>query len=323
MRALLTLFTASTLLGLVAALDHSSVSSREHRLNRHSTSTTTPKCKNGFSLDPSKTQCICRPGKVTNVDRSKCLENCTSGSHPVGDGTHDGFLLSAKACVTSCPVGTWADTAPTKNRCRNSSGYLFDGKCLALTEIPSGYYADQSTHTVEKCDANVTSCTCRGVGCALSCGKNKKNDQHLLTPKGVCDMHCPRGWYGNKRLGVCLACDSTMLTCDAGDALTCAKDSAGTQLYLTPTRNLCDFQEVHRGSDVLRGPVGVDVDTDGEPLFLRPCGYQKMRRSGNGNHASCVRRDKCSEEQYWADISTHTCRPCDERLPSTRRSLRK
>ncbi|TNY16906.1 hypothetical protein DMC30DRAFT_434489, partial [Rhodotorula diobovata] len=283
-----------------------------------------------FSLDPSKTQCICRPGKVTNVDRSKCLENCTSGSHPVGDGT----CATCPAPFAKCS----SRTVPTG--C--SSGYLFDGKCLALTEIPSGYYADQSTHTVEKCDANVTSCTCRGVGCALSCGKNKKNDQHLLTPKGVCDMHCPRGWYGNKRLGVCLACDSTMLTCDAGDALTCAKDSAGTQLYLTPTRKCvlswkgpqgttptkaaseltstraasATFKKCTGGATSCAGPsecgaLSCDVDTDGEPLFLRPCGYQKMRRSGNGNHASCVRRDKCSEEQYWADISTHTCRPCD------------
>ncbi|GAA5933570.1 hypothetical protein JCM3775_003736 [Rhodotorula graminis] len=371
MRGLLAfLASSSALVGLaVASLDHSTVS--VHRLDRRA-GTTALKCKNGFTLDTTKTQCICRPPKLLNVDRTKCLDSCSSGSYPAGDNTcakcptafakcssatvatgcANGSFLSAGTCVKTCPVGTWADDAPTKNRCRKcadpraascsdrgatstacSTGYLLNGKCLALTEIPSGYYADQETHVAEKCDANVTSCKCRGVGCALSCGKNKKKDQYLLTPKGTCDMHCPKSWYGNKALGVCLACDSSTLTCDQGGAPTCAKDSAGTQLYLTPTRkcvlswkgppgyyadtNSATFKKCAGGATSCTGPDecdarSCDVDAAGEPLFFRPCGWQKLRRrnGGNGGGGSCVRVDECHERQ-WADLASHTCRDCD------------
>ncbi|GAA5893160.1 hypothetical protein JCM8208_004361 [Rhodotorula glutinis] len=366
MRGLLALLASSALVGLAAAsLDHSTVSM--HRLDRRA-GTTALKCKNGFSLDSTKTQCICRPPKLLNVDRTKCLDSCSSGSYPAGDNTcvrcptafakcssatvatgcANGSFLSAGTCVTTCPVGAWADDAPTKNRCRKcadpraascsdrgatstacSTGYLLNGKCLALTEIPSGYYADQEAHVAEKCDANVTSCKCRGVGCALTCGKNKKKDQYLLTPKGTCDMHCPKSWYGNKALGVCLPCDSTSLTCDQGGAITCAKDSAGTQLYLTPTRKCVlswkgppgyyadegsnSFKACPNGATTCAGPDDCDTlscseyDDANEPLFFRSCTQQRKRAVRGGG--SCVRSDGCGEGLF-ADFSSRTCLPC-------------
>ncbi|BGP39234.1 hypothetical protein JCM10449v2_003172 [Rhodotorula kratochvilovae] len=371
MRAILALVAANSLLSCVAALDHSTVLSREHRLGRRA-KTTTPTCKNGFSLDPTKTTCICREGKVTNVDKSKCLEDCTSGSYKVGDGTCakcpapfakcssrtvptgciDGYFLSGATCVKTCPAGAWGDDAPTKNRCRPcddkhasscskggatatacSSGYLYNGKCVTLAQVPDGYYADSKTHKTEKCDAEVATCKCRGVGCALTCAKNKKNDQYLLTPKGECKMHCPSGYYGNKKLGLCLPCDSTELTCDAGGANTCAKDSAGTQLILLPTTRKCilpwmgptgyyadaasaSFKPCPAGVTACAGPdlcdaLACDQDADGNDLFLTRCGQQKrVRRASGASTGACVRSDNCNVRE-WPDLATHTCKQCD------------
>ncbi|GAA5850309.1 hypothetical protein JCM9279_006525 [Rhodotorula babjevae] len=88
MRGILALLASSALVGLAAAaLDHSTVSM--HRLDRRAGSTAL-KCKNGFSLDSTKTQCICRPPKLLNVDRTKCLDSCSSGTYPAGDGTRTG-----------------------------------------------------------------------------------------------------------------------------------------------------------------------------------------------------------------------------------------
>ncbi|BGP39233.1 hypothetical protein JCM10449v2_003171 [Rhodotorula kratochvilovae] len=339
--------------------------------------TTTPTCKNGFSLNTAKTACVCRAGKVTNVDKSKCLDNCTSGSYKVGDGTCakcpapfakcssrtvptgcvDGYFLSAATCVKTCPAGTWGDDAPTKNRCRPcddkhasscskggataiacSSGYLYKGKCVTLAQVPDGYYADSKTHKAEKCDAEVATCKCRGSGCALTCAKNKKNDQYLLTPKGQCKMHCPSGYYGNKKLGLCLPCDSTELTCDADGAITCAKDSAGTQLILTQTRKcvlpwMCPTgtypdEKSNRCLPCQDGVTsctgGDDCDAtscgktnNGTPLYLstrQECGIQKRRRSVADQQITagkCITAEACVTTRWYANTRTSTCDRCD------------
>jgi len=130
MRGLLALLASGALVGLAAAaLDHSTVSM--HRLDRRA-GTTALKCKNGcvllflsrrralepdpdllararnsFSLDPAKTQCICRPPKLLNVDRTKCLDSCSSGSYPAGDYTCARCPPSFAKCSSATVATGW------------------------------------------------------------------------------------------------------------------------------------------------------------------------------------------------------------------------
>ncbi|GAA5881264.1 hypothetical protein JCM3774_002869 [Rhodotorula dairenensis] len=340
-------------------------------------------CAGGFSLNADKSACVCREGKILSPDGSLCVARCVTGWYDFGNGScancptpcfacsdattptrcSTGTFFYDKFCVTECPAGTWGDAAPGKNICRRCadkdarmcsdggvasatscmSKYLSAGICVDASSIPDGYYADTSTKTVKKCDANVTTCTCSGRGCATSCGKDQKGDQYLLRPDGTCTMHCPGGTYGNKQGGVCIACDSTALTCTAAGATSCGKDSAGTQLFLTPTkkcvlawtgptgyypdRTTNTFKPCLDGVTSCVGPNPTDAvscgkRTDDVPLFFvanpaQPTGpgQQKFvtpvkRRLAEEVTGTCAVAEECPAAQ-WANPIDNTCTPCD------------
>ncbi|GAA6022967.1 hypothetical protein JCM10207_007732 [Rhodosporidiobolus poonsookiae] len=338
-----------------------------------------PSCTNGFSLSPDRLSCICRAGKVKSVNGQQCRTSCESGAYPVGDGTCaacpsplakcesratatgciDGYFLFGANCIEACPPGTWGDAAPGKNRCRSctdkdaatcsNSGatatacltkYLHIGTCIDAARIPEGFYADSTTRKTVACDTGVKTCIGRGPGMATSCGKNKKSDQLLLTPTGNCELHCPRGFYGDKKVGACLPCDSTELTCDAGGANTCAKDSAGKQLFLTPTRRCVlpyvgpagfwpdestnKFKACDDGVTTCIGngggkAVSCGKRADGTPVYFTPLTLVQIelnKRSLPRRQASeqvlgdCVEASACPAET-WADPVTSTCLACD------------
>ncbi|GAA5986253.1 hypothetical protein JCM10908_006477 [Rhodotorula pacifica] len=340
-------------------------------------------CPAGFALNDDKSACICRPGKFLSPDGSQCVSRCVTGWFDFGNGScatcpdpffacsdavtptrcSTGTFFFEKTCVTECPAGTWGDAAPGKNICRRCadkdaqtcsdggassatscmSKYLSGGKCIDADYVPDGYYADAPTKTVERCDPNVSTCTCSGRGCATSCGKTKKGDQYLLRPDGTCSMRCPGGTYGNKQGGVCVACDSTALTCTAAGATSCAKDSAGTQLYLTPTKKCIlswtgptgyypddatnTFKPCLDGVTSCVGPATTDAlscgkRTDDVALFFVPNraestgpGRQKFvvptkRRLPESITGTCVIAEECPAAQ-WANPVDNTCTPCD------------
>ncbi|GAA6022933.1 hypothetical protein JCM10207_006869 [Rhodosporidiobolus poonsookiae] len=345
----------------------------------------TPSCASGLVLNADKSSCICRKkGHYLQVNGGECRTTCASGTYitdadkcaacpspfakcssaTVPTGCIDGWFLSGKTCVEKCPFGSWGDDAPTKNRCRDCTDpdaaectdagktatrcqtkYLFKGSCLEASAIPDGFFADPTTLTAEPCDAGVATCVKSGEGGATSCGKNKNKVQLLLNPDGTCKTDCPDGYYG--RLGLCLACDHSELTCDADGAKTCAKDSAKTQLYLTPTKK-CVLPWV--------GPAGYWPDSstntfqpcdngvtscttigaghaltcgkmsDGTPLFwiagngvvitipddTKEVIYRRVRRRrSTAVEGTCVRAEACPEGT-WADPATWTCYACDE-----------
>ncbi|KAK4336324.1 extracellular matrix protein FRAS1 [Rhodotorula toruloides] len=231
----------------------------------------------------------------------------------------NGYFFDGKTCVKDCPANTWPDGAPTKNICRkcadkdaltcSDSGktsatacmtkYLFNGVCVEASKIPDGSYGDSTDHTVKTCDAGVKTCTCSGKGCATSCSKNKKNDQLLLTPKGECALHCPSGYYADKKDGLCVN----------------AKDSAGTQLYLTPTKK-CILPWV--------GPAGYYPDSITNVCTL--CDANEIRCKGNGEGSAlecasgtyltqggdCVSAEACvTSGAFWADAANNVCSTCD------------
>ncbi|BGP47344.1 hypothetical protein JCM10450v2_003196 [Rhodotorula kratochvilovae] len=295
-----------------------------------------PDCVNGFSINTAKTGCICREGKVTNVDKSKCLAACTSGSYPVGDGTcascpsafakcssatvatacADGFFLSSGQCVTkeNCPTNTFANAA--NNRCTAcadkdalscsdagttsalacTTKFLYGGQCLAASDVPDGYYPNTATLTASPCDTGVKACSGTGAGHALSCGKNSQGDQLLLTPKGTCALHCQSGYYGNKAFGVCIACDSTEKTCDADGAKTCNKDSAGRQLFLTPNRKC-----------VLPTQIPPSYYPDAASSTFKPCrdGVTSCTGPKEGDDLTCGTTSK--KVTLYLDSSRNTC----------------
>ncbi|BGP47327.1 hypothetical protein JCM10450v2_003179 [Rhodotorula kratochvilovae] len=336
-----------------------------------------PACKNGFSINTAKTGCICREGKVTNVDRSKCLAACTSGSYPVGDGTcascpssfakcssatvatacSDGFFLSSGQCVTkeNCPTNTFANTATKRcaacadkdaSSCSDAgktsaltctTKFLFGGQCLSANDVPNGYYPKSDTNTAAPCDAGVKTCSGSGAGHALSCGVNKKNDPLLLTPKGTCALHCPSGFWGNKQVHACLPCDSTMLTCNAAGATKCAKDSAGTQLFLTPSKTcvlpgtfftgyfpnretneyeLCDdgvTSCVASGTDGTAFSCGIRRSDETTLYWTTPIREVIIERRATQPDAplgSCVEADACPAGT-WPNAVTNVCQACD------------
>ncbi|GAA6057436.1 hypothetical protein JCM3770_002463 [Rhodotorula araucariae] len=338
-----------------------------------------PDCKNGFSINAAKTGCICREGKVTNVDKSKCLEACSSGSYPVGDGTcaacpaafakcssatvatacADGFFLSSGQCVTKdkCPSNTFADAATKRctacadkdaSSCSGSgknsalgctTKFLYGGKCIAATDVPDGYFPNLDTHTASPCDAGVKTCSGSGAGHALSCGNNKKNDALLLTPTGNCALHCPGGYWGNKQVHACVPCDSTTLTCNAAGATKCAKDSAGTQLFLTPSKTCVlpgtfytgywpnrETNEYELCSDgvtscVSSGTVGTAFScgtrrSDETTLYWTVTPREEeivviRATQPDAPLGSCVEAKDCPDGT-WSNAMTNVCQVCDE-----------
>ncbi|GAA5914762.1 hypothetical protein JCM6882_002735 [Rhodosporidiobolus microsporus] len=217
-----------------------------------------------ISLDGNKCLSFCSSGSFIQKGTQECQAcpneeswlRCSSAT--VATGCKDGFFLHAGDCVERCPTGTWEDSSPGKNRCRAcacsdalsckdsqkgsatacGTKYLYKGECLDEVDLPNGFWADDETHTALACDPFVAACTGNGRGHALSCGKNKKNDQYFLTPYKDCRLHCPYGWYGVKADGMCYPCDKTMETCDAGGAILCAKSEseATGRLIKTPDR---------------------------------------------------------------------------------------
>ncbi|GAA5872136.1 hypothetical protein JCM8547_003818 [Rhodosporidiobolus lusitaniae] len=337
-------------------------------------------CTSGFSLSPDKLTCICRAPKYTSADGTRCSTSCTSGTYilpgedrqcapcpapfskcsslDVPTGCMDGWFLLGNECKQTCPLGTWADSSPGKNRCRtcldkDASGcenagktatgcmtkFLHNGACVDAAKVPDGFFPDATTHTAKECDQYVRTCIGNGVGKATSCGRNKKNDQLLLTPKGTCSLHCPSRYYADKRIAGCVPCDTTSLTCDVLGAKTCAKDSAGKQLFLTPTRK-CILPEVGQAGywpdkstnalkacdDGTTSCVGNGPGTaftcgkrgDGTPLYWTPSTRSEPQAARNRRRADqvviagdCVEASGCPAGT-WADSAASTCTACDD-----------
>ncbi|GAA5853415.1 hypothetical protein JCM8547_002445 [Rhodosporidiobolus lusitaniae] len=315
-----------------------------------------PSCTNGFSLSSDKLSsdklsCVCRSPKYTSADGVRCSTSCTSGTYilPGEDrrcatcpppsakceradkptGCVDGWFLYGNECRQTCPLGTWADDALGKNRCRactdkdaaeckdagaTATGcltkYLLNAVCIDASKVPDGFFADSTTHTVKSCDVGVRTCIGNGVGGATSCGKNKKNDQLVLTPKGTCALHCPSRYYADKRLAACIACDSASLTCDIQGARSCAKDSAGKQLFLTPTRN-CLLPEA--------GPAGYWPDKATNTFKSCDEGVSSCVGNGAGTALTCGKRSDGTTLYYTSSSQTvpevkvvRSSRRCDE-----------
>ncbi|BGP26501.1 extracellular matrix protein FRAS1 [Rhodotorula toruloides] len=342
-----------------------------------------PKCDDGFTLSKDRTLCICCDGKYLSPAGDKCTSRCNTGTFDAKNGTCascpepylacidaatptrciNGYFFDGKTCVKTCPANSWPDNAPTKNICRkcadkdaltcSDSGkasatacmtnYLLNGVCVAASRIPDGSYGDSTDHTVRTCGTGVKTCTCSSKGCATSCGKNMKNDQLVLTPKGECALHCPSGYYADNKNALCVKCDSTALTCDANGARTCAKGSAGTQLYLTPTRKCIlpwvgpagyypdsttnTFKPCLDGVTTCVGDGDNDAMTcgtrsDGTTLFFTPSaaapvagGQRKfvtrqLARRDSAPTGTCVEAASCPAAT-WADPITNVCTACD------------
>ncbi|GAA5853424.1 hypothetical protein JCM8547_002449 [Rhodosporidiobolus lusitaniae] len=326
-----------------------------------------PSCTNGFSLSSDKISCVCRSSKYTSADGLRCSTSCTSGTYILpGDerkcatcpapfakceredkptGCVDGWFLYGNECRQTCPLGTWADDPPGKTRCRackdkDASECQDAGATATGRSVPDGFFADSTTHTVKSCDVGVRTCIGNGVGGATSCGKNKRNDQLLLTPKGICALHCPSRYYADKRLAACIACNSTSLTWDLQGARSCAKDSAGKQLFLTPTRN-CLLPEAgpaghwpnkatntfKKCDEGVSSCVGNDGETaltgkraDGTMIYYTSSTQTvreiKVVRSFRRRNevvlaGDCVEAAACPA-WTWADSASSTCTACDD-----------
>ncbi|BGP23960.1 thymine dioxygenase [Rhodotorula toruloides] len=141
-------------------------------------------CQNGFSINTIGTGCICRAGKVTNVDKTKCLAAC-SGGCTLSDGTcakcPSPFLKCSTHAARACDAGVETCTGTgAGNALSCSSGFLLAGNCVDSSQCPSGTFADKVAKTCSPCaDPDASSCTDGKVGSALAC-----NTQYFLN--GTC-----------------------------------------------------------------------------------------------------------------------------------------
>ncbi|BGP34161.1 hypothetical protein JCM10296v2_005976 [Rhodotorula toruloides] len=341
-----------------------------------------PVCTNGFTLSQDLSQCICATRKFTSLDGKTCSNNCPSGQYggannvctacPANAKTcrnattaltcNSGLFLSNGFCVQRCPTSTYPDS--TTNTCRacadsdastckdggaNSATacktkYLLNGHCISPDSLPGGSYADSTSRTVKQCAAGIKSCTCGDANCATACGKDSNGNQLFLNFDGTCVSQCATGSYNDPHTDACLKCDSTALTCDANGSLTCAKDSVGTQLFLTPTKKCIlaaagvpayypdtvtnTFKPCLDGVTACVGAGQNDALTcgtrsDNTTLFF-VSGSASAAASGDSGAApegrrlarrdtltgSCVAASSCPSAT-WADPITNVCTACD------------
>ncbi|GAA5831382.1 hypothetical protein JCM11251_004004 [Rhodosporidiobolus azoricus] len=327
MRIPLILFALSSLslvnaAGTFSPLSHGLLSKRQG---------TALRCTNGFTLSSDKLSCICRPPKVTNVDKSKCLTACTSGSFAVGDGTCAacpptfakcssaevatgcvaGYSLLGKTCVQTCPSGQWGDASPGKNRCR---------PCV---------------------DKDAVSCL------ASDSGKTSTACLTKYLYKGACldAANVPDGFFADAATHTIKPCRAGVRTCisEAVDGATaCAKDSVGTPLFLTPTRNCIlaaagvagyyadqasrTFKQCDDGVTSCTGSGAGTALTcgkrsDSTPLFWRPvASIERLvttrdrlsrRQAASLLEGDCVEADDCPQAT-WADPIASLCTACDD-----------
>ncbi|KAK4333128.1 hypothetical protein RTBOTA2_001866, partial [Rhodotorula toruloides] len=229
---------------------------------------------------------------------------------------NSGYYLNKGTCVQKCPLSTYptpAAPAPTRTPARartealirrlhaSMTKYLVNGQCVAADSLPGGMYADTTSmssityhhmrkklikpdfaaHTAKQCAAGVQSCTCGDANCATACGKDSNGNQLFLNFDGTCVAQCAAGSYNDPHTDACLKCDSTALTCDATGALTCGKDSVGTQLYLTSTKK-CIF-----------AAAGVPAYYPDDATFtFKPCldGVTSCVGSGSSDALTCGTR---------------------------------
>ncbi|BGP31318.1 Extracellular matrix protein fras1 [Rhodotorula toruloides] len=307
-----------------------------------------PDCQNGFSINDTRTGCICRAGKVTNVDKTKCLTVCSGGSYPVGDGTcakcpspfskcssaavatacASGYL-SVGQCVTAaqCPSGTWADKvgkacspcadADAKSCSNGSVGtalscntkYLFNGTCNAGVNLPAGYYGDDTTHTAKACDAGIATCTGTGAGNALSCSTG-----FLLLGSCVDSSQCPSGTFANSVAKACSPCADP-------DASSCTDGKVGSAL-------VCNTSYLSLGTCVTAADIPDGYYPDDTTRTAKPCdtGVTKCTGPGDGNALACgfdaagttpyflTPYDSCLSECDWGtggSLPSHICVDCD------------
>ncbi|BGO90845.1 hypothetical protein NBRC10512_003345 [Rhodotorula toruloides] len=306
-----------------------------------------PDCQNGSSINNTRTGCICRAGKVTNVDKTKCLTVCSGGSYPVGDGTcakcplpfskcssatvatacASGYL-SAGQCVTAalCPTGTWADkTGKTCSPCADTDAkscsngsvgtalscnttYLFNGTCIAGANLPACYYGDDTTHTAKACNTGVATCTGIGAGNALSCSTG-----FLLSGSCVDSSQCPSGTFADSVAKACSPCADP-------DASSCTDGKVGSAFG-------CKTLYLSLGTCVAAADIPDGYYPDDTTRTTKPCdtGVTKCTGAGDGNPLACgsdaagapyflTPDGSCLTECDWGtggSVPSHTCVACD------------
>uniref|UniRef100_A0A0K3CSD6 FGENESH: predicted gene_17.154 protein n=1 Tax=Rhodotorula toruloides TaxID=5286 RepID=A0A0K3CSD6_RHOTO len=257
-----------------------------------------PLCKQHFTLSQDLTQCICATRKFTSLDGKTCGNNCPAGQFGGANNQctpcsanvktcrdantaltcNSGYYLNKGTCVQKCPLSTYVDSTNTCRACADSdASSCKDGGANSATACTSS----TDTHTAKQCAAGVQSCTCGDANCATACGKDSNGNQLFLNFDGTCVAQCAAGSYNDPHTDACLKCDSTALTCDATGALTCGKDSVGTQLYLTSTKK-CIF-----------AAAGVPAYYPDDATFtFKPCldGVTSCVGSGSSDALTCGTR---------------------------------
>ncbi|BGP05634.1 hypothetical protein JCM10049v2_001440 [Rhodotorula toruloides] len=292
-----------------------------------------PVCTNGFTLSQDLTQCICATRKFTSLDGKTCSNNCPAGQFGGANGQctpcsanvktcrdantaltcNSGFFLNKGACVTKCPLSTYVDSTNTCRACADSDAssckdggansatacmtkYLVNGQCIAADSLPGGMYADTTTHTAKH-------------------GKDSNGNQLFLNFDGTCVAQCAAGSYNDPHTDACLKCDSTALTCDVNGALTCGKDSVGTQLYLTPTKK-CILAAAGVPAYYPDAVTNVCTACDANETSCKGNGPGQALSCASGTYLSqsgdCLSAGACKASgAFWPDASNNVCSTCD------------
>ncbi|KCV69819.1 hypothetical protein H696_03279 [Fonticula alba] len=165
-----------------------------------------------------------------------------------------GFLIYELACVSSCPMGFFADgvtcspcmqdcsTCSNSASCDSCSGNLFLHNGTCTPNCPAGTYEDDIAGACTDCETDCAACT-SATECT-ACEDGAFLDGHACVPS------CPGGTFGDITNNTCTVCD------DNCDACTSATECTACEPAFFMHQNRCECLSCPPG-DILSGSTCV------------------------------------------------------------------
>jgi hypothetical protein len=144
-------------------------------------------------------QSNCTSCKTLNFLNYQCLASCPTTYAPV----------SGICTACSSPCLTCSQTITNCTTCvATLSPAVFLSNGLCITTCPTGSYANTADHTCASCVAPCLTCT--ALSLCLTC----TTGNYLYQPSSSCVTTCPQRYYNDSATGSCLLCSLLSLNCD-------------------------------------------------------------------------------------------------------------
>ncbi|XP_006812277.1 proprotein convertase subtilisin/kexin type 5-like, partial [Saccoglossus kowalevskii] len=276
----------------------------------------------------------CRGGQPTDCTQCKdskyllegiCVDHCSTGYY--GDEETGNCLPCDESCFTcigpryneciECPDSEASiegkcqhlpdchgdckscdqDDPNLCNSCYNSF-FLYENRCVSITECPSNTYANEDTNECHACHQQCHSCFDKHHTSCLSC-----SGDYFLTLDSTCESVCPPQTYFDYDNNICGECHPSCAECigsDVDDCTSCDDKrwlSGYMCVYECEDNQYLDESSLcmpcHRSCETCDGPSDFDCKT---------CHQNYDIRDGN-----CLSR--CSFGEYESHDTCELCHP--------------